>query len=336
MAITTIGDLAQGFALRQQSSVLKQQMMRLTAELASGTTSDVTRHLAGDFTSLADIRHRLVVLDSHASAATQGRNDSGAMQTTLSRFQERAQSLGESTLAFAMSPGAALHPTVANEARNALGDMLSALNVSIAGRSLFAGDALNEAAVARQQDVMAAIRSAAAGATDAATLTTAMDDFFDSPGGGFDTTVYLGSGAPRAAYPLGEGESVILDLRADDPVFRSTLKQVAIAALMDDPAIALSSSDQVLLARQTGEALFASQDRITAIRADLGFAESRIDRAASRISAETAGLNMLHGDLLGIDPFDAASELDAVQTRLETLYTLTARMSRLNLVNFLS
>ncbi len=336
MAISTIGDLAKGFALRQQSNVLKQQMMRLTTELASGTTSDVTRHLAGDFTSLADIKHRLAVLGSHASAATQGRIDSGAMQTTLSRIQESAQSVGDIALAFALSPGAELKTTVAAEARNALSDMLSALNVSIAGRFLFAGDALNEAAVARPQDVMAAIRSAAAGAADAATLATVMDDFFYSPGGGFDTAVYLGSGAPRAAYPLGEGESVILDLRANDPVFRSTLKQVAIAALLDDPAIALSGSDQVSLARQTGEALFASQDRITAIRADLGFAESRIDRAASRISAETAGLNMLQSDLLGIDPFEAASELDAVQTRLEALYTLTARMSRLNLVNFLS
>jgi len=37
-----------------------------------------------------------------------------------------------------------------------------------------------------------------------------------------------------------------------------------------------------------------------------------------------------------IDPFETATELETVQSRLETLYTITSRASRLSLVNFLS
>jgi flagellar hook-associated protein 3 FlgL len=38
---------------------------------------------------------------------------------------------------------------------------------------------------------------------------------------------------------------------------------------------------------------------------------------------------------MAVDPFEAASELQTVQTQLETLYTITARSSRLSLVAFL-
>lgn len=335
MSIGPIGDLAKGFALRQQSNVLKNQMTRLTAELTSGKTSDVTRHLAGDFSNLADIKHRLAILDSNAAAATQGRIDSGVMQDALSRVQTEAQKAGEAAMAFTMSPGASLMSSMAGDAKNAIGSILGALNVSVAGRSLFAGDEVGGAAITGPDDFLLAVRNAAAGATDAASFMSAMDDFFNDPAGGFQTSIFQGGTAARAGYPLGDGETVTLDLKANDPVFREVLKNVAMAAILDDQGLALTRTDQKLITRAVGESLLTYQDQISAIRADLGFAEARIDRASSRISAEIAGLGMMRTDLLEVDPYETASRLEEVQARLEAIYTLTARMSRLNLVNFL-
>lgn len=336
MALSSIGDLASGFVLRQQSNILKQQITRLTEELSSGMTTDVTRHLAGDFTGLADVNHRLALLGSYAGAADQGRTDTAVMQTSLSRIGNEAQRLGDMALTVATSPGAGLIDGLAGEARNALDGMLSALNVSVAGLSLFAGDETGLPAVLDGAEFMIAIRGAVAGAGNGADLTAAIDAVFDAPGGIFETAIYQGGDGSRASLGLGEGETVSLDLRADDPAFRNTLKEVAIAALLDDPAVSLSEPDRIVLARQVGENLLTGQGRLTVIEADLGFAQARIERAASRISAETMGLNMMQGELLGIDPFEAATELETVQLRLETLYTLTARNARLNLVNFLS
>jgi len=199
MALSSIGDLATGFVLRQQSTLLKQSMARLTQELSSGLATDVTRHLAGDFSSLADVRHRLALLDSHAGAAEQGRVDTGVMQTALSRIGDDAQRLGETALTFAMSPGSNLVAGTAGEARNVLGDMLSALNVSVAGRALFAGEEVGSPAVASLPDVLAEIRAAAAGATSATDLIAAMDTVFDTPGGAFETAIYRGGDASRAS-----------------------------------------------------------------------------------------------------------------------------------------
>lgn len=335
MSISSIGDLARGLSLRQQGNILKQQLARLTDELSTGKTTDPARHLAGDFSSLADARHRRALLDSYAEAARQGRTDTSVMQTALSRVRTDAQRLGEAAITYATSPGANAIAASAREARGTLGDMLGALNVSVAGRALFAGDSVGASALASPDDFLTAIRAAAAGAATAADVTAAMDAFFDTPGGGFDTVIYQGSTEARAAYPLGEGEAVTLDLHASDPALRSTLKQVAITALLDDPGIALARSDRIALLRGAGESLLTSEGRIGAIEADLGFAQERIDRASSRIAAETAGLDMLETELLGIDAFEAATELESVQVRMETLYTITARNARLNLVNFL-
>jgi len=336
MTVNSIGDLAQAFTLRRQSSVLKQQMERLTQELSSGVTSDVTRHLSGNFLQLSDVKHKLEVLDSQRVVAERGRIDTGIMQSALQKFQSEAETLSTSGLTIGSSQTTTIVLDFANEARSSLASMISALNTHAGGRTLFSGDDVTAAPIVPVDDVMTALSAAVAGAATGADVTTAMDAFFDTPGGDFETLIYRGGTASRASYPLGEGESVTLDLRADDAALRYVLKQAAIGAVLDDPGTTLSDIDKRALTYRVGENLLSGQDRITKIRADLGFAEGRIDRAATRISAEMSGLNMVQAELLSIDPFETASDLETVQLRLETLYTLTSRMSRLNLVNFLS
>lgn len=336
MAFNSIGDLVQSLALQRQSNVLKQRIERLTGELSTGMTTDVTKHLSGDFADLSDVESKLIILDSRRRIAEQGRVDSDVMQKALEQFQTRAQNLENIALGLGTSGTALSTGTFAEEARSTLGAMLSALNTGIGGRALFAGDDVVSSALSSFEDFMTSVRASVTGAASASDLTAALDAFFDAPGGGFETFVYQGGSSARAAYPLGEGESVTLDLRADNPAFRAMLKQATTAAFLDDPSVTLSMSDKADLTARVGAQLLIGQTALTDIRASLGFAESRIDRAATRISAEMSGLSMIRNNLLSIDPFEAATELETVQLRLETLYTLTSRMSRLNLVNFLS
>ena len=76
-------------------------------------------------------------------------------------------------------------------------------------------------------------------------------------------------------------------------------------------------------------------DGVTGLRSDLGFAQERIAQSTARNAAERTSLYMARGELLSIDAFEAASALEEVHTQLETIYMITARTSRLSLVNFL-
>ena len=44
---------------------------------------------------------------------------------------------------------------------------------------------------------------------------------------------------------------------------------------------------------------------------------------------------MARGGMVGVDGYDTATALQETQARLETLYTLTARLSRLKLADYL-
>jgi flagellar hook-associated protein 3 FlgL len=223
----------------------------------------------------------------------------------------------------------------ATGARAGLDAIVSALNTSVSGRPLFSGSDLDSSPLPGSEALMSSVRSALIGATDAAAVRAALDGFFDSPGGGFDAAVYRGGNQDLAAVDLGAGESVRLSLRADDAALRSALKNTVIAALAGDAAITLGRGDRVALMQEAGRALLSDIDAVTGIRSDLGFAEARIDRAVARSSAEQTSLSMMRNEVMSVDLFETASALEQLQLQLETFYTVTARTSRLNLVNFL-
>ena len=68
---------------------------------------------------------------------------------------------------------------------------------------------------------------------------------------------------------------------------------------------------------------------------DLGYAEARIEDSKVRQEAEASSLEIARNTLLGVDPFDVATRLTDAQQRLESLYAVTARLSRLTLSDFL-
>ena len=78
-----------------------------------------------------------------------------------------------------------------------------------------------------------------------------------------------------------------------------------------------------------------SQDRLSALRADVGFAEARIEEAQTRNSAARVGLETARNQLLVADPYETAIRLEEAQFQLESLYSVTARTARLSLLNFL-
>ena len=336
MNLQSIGDLAQTFKMRQQNVQLKQQMARLTDELASGRTSNLTQQLAGSFGHITDIEHDLVVLQSYQASAKDAATATAAMQAALDTVQSLAGDLGTTASLAGVTTGPAIVDSVAVQGRGSLETIISALNTSVGGRALFSGTDIETSPLESADTLMNEVRLALAGALTVSDVITGLDTFFDTPGGGFETLIYQGGTTFLSPYQLGDGESVKLDLRADDTAIRNVLKNTVMAALADDTAIPLNTGGRVELAKQSGVRLLTSQDELVGIRSSLGFAESRIEQSATRISSEISSLEIARTGLLSIDRFQTATELEQVQLQLETLYTITARASRFSLVNFLS
>ena len=113
------------------------------------------------------------------------------------------------------------------------------------------------------------------------------------------------------------------------------LRLVAVTALANDPSLGLNTTEKAELYAMSGEQMLAAQDGIILLRANVGSAEARIESISARNAAEITSLRFAKSALLEVDPFETATQLEEVQFQLQSLYSVTVRMSQLSLLNFL-
>lgn len=223
---------------------------------------------------------------------------------------------------------------MSKDAESELQSLVSTLNTSSAGRSIFSGAATERPALSNADEILNDLRAAIAGNTTLHDVETAVEQWFDDTNG-FRAAAYTGSDSSIQPFQLAEDEQVAIDLKADDQVFRDLLKGVALAAVAADGVFGLSVESQRELLEHAGTRLLTAKEALTAMQGDIGASEARIDTIGARNAARDTSLQLAKGALLRADPYETATQLEAVQFQLQSLYTITARMSDLSLVNFI-
>ncbi|WP_435310417.1 flagellin [Primorskyibacter sedentarius] len=331
----TLGDLAQGMALRVHQSRIKSEMNKLTTEISTGQVLDQGERVGGDFRQLAGIQHSLTRLEGYRTATVEATQIADTLQTILGKVQDEAQALAAPLASVTSNSLPTVRDTLANEALDRLGSMIGAVNVQTAGRSYLSGTQTDQSPLADVSTLMTELRSAVAGEVTSQGVVAALDAWFDTPGGGFDTVMYRGGTQDLASLRLSESETADISLRADDPTLRNILKNTALAALATDDAAGLPFSIQGDLQRAAGEGLLSANDGMTGLRAKIGTLEARIEETSIANEAEASSLAQARNVLLEADPYETASRLEEVQYQLETVYALTARSARLSLLEYL-
>jgi flagellar hook-associated protein 3 FlgL len=107
------------------------------------------------------------------------------------------------------------------------------------------------------------------------------------------------------------------------------------AALLDRGILAGNAGERARLAERAGRELLSSEDARIMLAARIGSVEAQIEAARTRNGAEETALGILRSDIGSVDPYEAATRLEAASSQLESLYLVTARVSRLSLVEFL-
>jgi len=334
MSSISIGDLAQSLKLRQDNLRIRADLERLSQELATGRKSDVTAAVSGDFGALASIENSLVKLGSYELATDEAGMIVSTTQRSLETIQTSMTELSGALLLAQNGGPASLVDAAGADARGRLDSVLTVLNIEVSDRSIFAGAATDGPAVADAGTIMADLTLLVAAETTASGVEAVIDTYF-GPGGGFEATGYLGDPSPMSAAAIADGETVEFPTTALSSEIRESLAAFAKGAILDEAALALSSDERSLLARSAGESLLTAERDIVRLRATTGIAEERVDRAATRIGAERAALELARSELTSVDPFAVATQLQAAELQLESLYTLTTRMSRLTLTAFL-
>ncbi|MEM9421612.1 MAG: hypothetical protein AAF986_03745, partial [Pseudomonadota bacterium] len=218
----------------------------------------------------------------------------------------------------------------ANTAESTLGVVFSALNSRFDGRSLFAGDAASNPALGDLSQLLSDIEAIATGTGSVADKMAAVDTYF-AAGGTFDTTIYQGGTGDAAPVTLPSGFEVAPIDTANESAFKNMIKGLAITA----QTYKLPPVDYVDWVRQGADLIRSAQDDLVVAEAAVGDTVNRIAEAAEtekdqlRLAAETLDR------IIGRDAFEAASEVQDFEARLQAAYTLTSRLGQLSLTNYL-
>jgi flagellar hook-associated protein 3 FlgL len=333
MSRVSIGDTANALVLTRRNATLKDSINNLMTEATTGLAVDKTEKLKGNFVPLGGIEASLTQIAAYRSVAVETGAIANHMQVALTSISDSTSALSAALLAAVSSGSPSRIDTLGIEANQRLQGAMSALNTRMGGKSLFAGQTTDRAAVSDAETLMAALDTAIAGALSSADVETAVSDWFNDPLG-FAATVYQG-GATLEPVPIGRDQTAQLDVRANDPAIVASIKGLAMAALLTRGALAGSQVARADLAKRAGEGLASNQSSMAELEARLGVTEANIISAGVQNDAEKSALETARLGLLSLDPYETAAKLQEAQTQLETLFSITARMSRLSLVNFL-
>jgi len=334
MNLTSIGDLARGMTLRTRSTEIRSQIETLSYEMSTGTVQNVSGRLDGDYSHLLDLERSLSRLDAFQVATAEAGLFTDAMQLSLTTVSDSVTEVTSSLLSFGTSNQAVSHENASVLARNELDTMISALNTRAGGRSLYSGTATDVSPLPSADTLLTALEAELTGLTTVADIRQAADDWFNDPAG-FDAVIYQGSDTPLAPMQVAENERVSVPLTATDPAIKDALRDIAVAAVVSDDALALPSDQRTALFTQLGVDLANTQNEIVNLRGQVGSAEARIEQAATRNSTARTSLEYRRNKLIAADPYETATQLQTVQFQLESLYSVTVRNANLSLVNFL-
>ena len=331
----SLGDMSQSLILSRQGTSLKAAMQKLSTEAVTGLVSDQTARLKGNFVPIAGIEASLSQLDAYHSVTSETQVITSVMQTALGTFSDQATALGSALLSGASSSSTLQINALGVEAAHRLNTAMSALNTKLGERSLFSGQTTDRSAVASADTMLTALETAvtAAGAVSSADVETAVNAWFSDPAG-YAATVYQGGDVLRPV-PVGPDQTAQIDVTANDPAILQTLKGLAMGALLSRGMLAGSDVARSDLAKRAGESLASAQTGIAQLGARLGTTQATVENAATRNDAEKDVLQTARLNLLSVDPYETAAKFQETQSQLQTLYTITARASRLSLVNFL-
>jgi flagellar hook-associated protein 3 FlgL len=333
MSLISLGDMAQSFLLRRQSVALKSDLTRLSTELTTGRVSDASARVSGDLVPLSGIDSSLARLKGFGTVATEAALFTGAIQTALGVIDDMSSDLSAALLSASSGTSSLLLDSVGVDARLRFESAVSALNTRFGDRTIFAGTATTGAATVKAETLLQALDTVVLGATSAADVEAAVTAWFDAPGG-FVAQAYVGGGS-LAPLLIAPGDEAVVDVTGTDPAIRASLKGLAMAALLDRGVLSGQSTARRNLAQLAGVSLLQSQTDRAHLAARLGTVEAQIGAAAARNSAETTSLQIARSDIVAADPFETATKLEETQAQLEYIYAITARMTRLSLVDYL-
>jgi flagellar hook-associated protein 3 FlgL len=344
-----ISSYAISTALRQ--SILSEQssLAQAQQEVSTGTFADVGLALGEDVGQDIDLRSQESALQTYTTTNNLAATNLSTTQNVLTDFQTTAKNLLEDLTGATNQNGAGA--SLQQEAQSALQDLISGLNTSSSGNYLFAGTNTavapitdyNAAGSANQTAFNSAFSSyfgfSQSDSTDVANITPSqMQGFLSSQlpslfQGSNWTSDWSSASNTLTTTDISPSQSINTSVSANNPAFQDLAQAYTMLANVGTENLSNSTLQTVITSAES--LLNTGISGLTGVQATVGVAQNDITSANNQMSVEMNVLNTQIGNLEGVNPYDASTEVTNLQTQIETSYELTSQLSQMSLVKYL-
>lgn len=344
----SVSTYGMGMALRSAVTSGQTQLLKAQQEATTGTLYDVGLSLGartGQTVSLRKEYDRLTVLGDMNKLVMQRMN---ASQSAMTGLIENSQTfLANLTGASTTLEGRA---AIAEAARSSLQSATGLLNTSYNGEYIFSGV---------HTDIKPMDDYFAPGGKAKAALHTAFEDYFGFPTSSpqvstidadamglfldkvsntqFDDANWGNNWSSASdtvvKSRISPTETVDTSISGNADGFRKAMMSFAIVAEFGD--IGLNESAFFKLSSHALNATTQAGSEMAISQSTLGLAQARTNDANTRITTQQKILNNSVLDLEAVDPFEAATRVNALMTQIETSYALTVKLQSMSLLNYL-
>nr|BAT30844.1 flagellar hook-associated protein L [Fulvimarina pelagi] len=319
-------------------------------EVSTGRYADVGKSLGTSVARTISMRAELSNLEKLTTANTAIGQRFETMQAALGSVAETGESLLSSLIS---GSGTSVGFDINQRSATAnIGQLVGALSGSFGSRYIFSGaktdtppikadlaaDYGTSAAFASVDAAWQAYVTANAGGDPAQITAAQMESFlaneFEAV---FDDANWAANWSDasdnQTVSRIGENDMMRSSASANDQSFRNIMKSYVM--LSNFSGESLADETRQVLASSSIETLSKGLSQLTDLRSDIGLGEERIERANEGLKVQTAILKIGIGEEEEIDIYEAKTRIDSLMNTLEMSYALTARVSRLSLLNFL-
>ncbi|MGP9821925.1 flagellar hook-associated family protein [Salinarimonas sp. NSM] len=332
-------------------SLVKSQseLARASHELSSGRHADVGLTLGARTGQSVELRQELARIETilDTNGLVSARLDT--MQAALSNVQGTAEDfLG---VLIAVRENAQAAEVVAPQAELNLKGLVGTLNANLNGQYLFAGidtdtpplvDYAGPPASPAKVAVDAAFLGffgfdqddpGVAGITQAQMATfvdTQLAPLFADPQWG---TIWSSASDENLSSRISGNEVIATSANANEQPFRDLAMAYTMLVGLGGDGLAQPAYRE-LVERSIGLVGGAMQD-VTTVQARLGVAQNRVADATERMGIQRDILTRQVTGLENVDPYEAATRVNALMSQVEVSYALTARIREMSLLNYL-
>lgn len=322
------------FQLRQsnQNADIRARLQDVSQETVTGRRADPLAASNGRLGEALALGSAVADIDRHLKTASlSGARLNGASNAIINMRESLSGFPTSGRLSLAQGSPIAIS-IVQTDAEALLGNVIGSLNTRIGQRHIFGGQETDSSPLETASTLQADIDAIVTSAPDTATALANIDQYFTDPAGGFQANNYRGSTNEGPRLHLTVTRSLSPLPKADDPLFKDILKGLT---LVSSASKASTDEEAAALMIAGFDVLDSGSDALLDLEARLGAGQQNLDRITQNMTAERGFLAAAEQDLLGRDIFEAAAELQALESQLQASYTITGRLGSLSLVNFL-